>query len=262
MTTETTASAKEVSKDGLGIQRAVNRVIEALSKDGISKDKKNEQQNYSFRGIDDVYNALAPIIAAAGLNVFPTVKSRECEVRMTAKGTAMYSVVVEADFDFVAVEDGSRETVSTFGEAMDTGDKATNKALSAAYKYACIQTFCIPVRGEHDADKETPEETVPVSNQAPKGLLSSKPSQQSAVESYQEHKAEYAVTVPVLPNGTLDFDAFGADLEIALDGAKTLHDVGMLKKANAKTLNAMKDERPEMFEAMKAAFAKTGNNKA
>ena len=58
-------------------------------------------------------------------------------------------------FDFVAAADGSHHTVETFGEAADRSDKATSKAMSAAYKYA-IQAFCIPVRGLPDADRTSP----------------------------------------------------------------------------------------------------------
>jgi hypothetical protein len=60
-------------------------------------------------------------------------------------------------FDFVSADDGSMHEVVTFGEAMDSGDKATNKAMSAAYKYACMQAFCIPTEGDNDADAKTHE---------------------------------------------------------------------------------------------------------
>jgi hypothetical protein len=66
-------------------------------------------------------------------------------------------VTVEAEFDFVCAEDGSKHTVKTFGEAMDSGDKATNKAMSAAYKYAAFQAFAIPTEGDNDADAQTHE---------------------------------------------------------------------------------------------------------
>ena len=66
-------------------------------------------------------------------------------------------MTVEAEFDFVSAEDGSRHTVKTFGEAMDSGDKATNKAMSAAYKYAAFQAFSIPTEGDNDADAQTHE---------------------------------------------------------------------------------------------------------
>lgn len=69
----------------------------------------------------------------------------------------MFYVTVEAEFDFVCAEDGSKHVVRTFGEAMDSADKATNKAMSAAYKYAAFQAFAIPTEGDNDADAQTPQ---------------------------------------------------------------------------------------------------------
>ena len=66
-------------------------------------------------------------------------------------------MTVEAEFDFVSSADGSAHTVRTFGEAMDSGDKATNKAMSAAYKYAAFMTFAIPTEGDNDADATSHE---------------------------------------------------------------------------------------------------------
>ena len=40
---------------------------------------------------------------------------------------------------------------------MDRSDKSTNKAMSAAFKYACFQTFCIPTEEMRDADAESPQ---------------------------------------------------------------------------------------------------------
>lgn len=132
-------------------------VSEKLSKSGISKDKKNQQQGYSFRGIDDVYNALAPLLAEAKLCILPNVLERSIVERETKTGGALFYVTVKVDFAFVAAEDGSEHHVVTYGEAMDTGDKATNKAMSAAYKYAAMQAFCIPTEGDNDADNKTHE---------------------------------------------------------------------------------------------------------
>lgn len=142
------------------VYKAINAVQSELSKVGISKDKKNTQQGYSFRGIDDVFNALSPLLAKHGLCIFPRVLARECEERQTAKGGIIFYVTVEAEFDLVCAEDGSKHTVKTFGEAMDSGDKATNKAMSAAYKYAAFQTFAIPTEGDNDADAHTYEVAV------------------------------------------------------------------------------------------------------
>ncbi len=139
------------------VYHAINAVQHSLSKIGIAKDSKNTVQNFNFRGIDAVYNALSPLLAEHRLCILPRMISRLCEERVNAKGTALFYVTVEAEFDLVSAEDGSKHTIKTFGEAMDSGDKATNKAMSAAYKYACFQAFAIPTEGDNDADAQTHE---------------------------------------------------------------------------------------------------------
>lgn len=119
-----------------------------LAQTGIAK---NRTANFGkFRGIDDVYNALAPLLAEYRLTVMPRMIARDSVERTSKSGSALFYVTVEAEFDFVSADDGSLHTVRTFGEAMDSSDKATNKAMSAAYKYAAFMTFCIPTEGEAD----------------------------------------------------------------------------------------------------------------
>ena len=137
------------------VYQAIASVMAKLAVEGIGKDRKNEQQGYKFRGIDDVYNALAPILSEQGLCILPQVKSREVIERQTRNGGTLFYVNVDVDFHFVSVRDGSTHIVSMPGEAMDSADKATNKAMSAAYKYACLQAFCIPTEGDNDADGTT-----------------------------------------------------------------------------------------------------------
>lgn len=137
------------------VYQAINAVMADLAHEGISKARKNQQQGYQFRGIDDVYNTLSSILAKNGLTMLPRILSRSCEERTTAKGGVLFYVTVEAEFDLVCAEDGSRHTIRTYGEAMDSADKATNKAMSAAYKYAAMQAFCIPTEGDNDADATT-----------------------------------------------------------------------------------------------------------
>ncbi len=136
------------------VYAAIAAVAAQLAKDGISKSRKNEQQGFKFRGIDETLNALAPLLSSHGLVVLPRMLSRELTERQSRNGGVLFSVVVDAEFDFVAVEDGSKHTVKTYGEAMDSGDKATNKAMSIAYKYAAFLAFCIPVEGM-GADADT-----------------------------------------------------------------------------------------------------------
>lgn len=138
------------------VYKAINAVQADLSAVGITKDRRNMQgSGYNFRGIDDVYNAIAPLLAKHSLCILPRVISRECVERASKSGGALFYVTVEVEFDFVSAEDGSKHTVKTFGEAMDSGDKATNKAMSAAYKYAAFQAFSIPTEADNDADAHT-----------------------------------------------------------------------------------------------------------
>jgi len=140
----------------MSVYKAINAVQAELAKSGITKDRTNTQgSGYKFRGIDDVYNTIAPMLSKHGLCILPRVLSRQCEERQSKSGGALFYVTVEVEFDFVAAEDGSKHTVKTFGEAMDSGDKATNKAMSAAYKYAAFQAFSIPTEGDNDADGHT-----------------------------------------------------------------------------------------------------------
>lgn len=139
------------------VYSAIATVTANLSKEGIAKDRKNLQQGYAFRGIDDVYNALAPFLATARLCILPNVLERILVERNAKSGGVLFYVTVKVDFAFVSAEDASEHHVITYGEAMDSGDKATNKAMSAAYKYACMQAFCIPTEGDNDADSKTHE---------------------------------------------------------------------------------------------------------
>lgn len=134
------------------VYAAIAAISAKLSKRGIAKTRDNSEGGFKYRGIDDIYAGLAPLLAKHKLCVLPRVIERHCVERTSRGGDAVFQVAVRVAFDFVAVDDGSTHTVETYGEAIDDGDKATAKAMSAAYKYAAMQAFCIPT-GEADADK-------------------------------------------------------------------------------------------------------------
>lgn len=134
------------------VYQAISEVQAELAKTGIAKSRDNKQQGYKFRGIDEVYAALSPLLARYKLVIVPRVLDRQMVEFRSAKGSPLYNVTVRAEFDFVSALDGTTHTAATFGEAMDTADKATNKAMSAAYKYAAFMTFAIPTEGDNDAD--------------------------------------------------------------------------------------------------------------
>lgn len=150
------------------VYQAIAAVMEELATVGIGKNKKNQQQGFQYRGIDDVMNTLAPILAKHKLLILPRYSEREVIERTNSKGTALFYVTVKGQLDLVSAEDGSKHTVETFGEAMDSGDKSTNKAMSVAYKYGAFQAFCIPTEAV-DPDAETHE----VSTKKPSALSKS-----------------------------------------------------------------------------------------
>lgn len=121
----------------------------------IGKDKKNAQQGFMYRGIDDVMNALQPLLHKHGVFVVPEVIDHKREERQTKQGSNLIYSVCTIKYTFFA-SDGSSITAVVVGEGMDSGDKATNKAMAIALKYACFQVFCIPTEEMKDPDAETP----------------------------------------------------------------------------------------------------------
>jgi hypothetical protein len=122
----------------------------------IAKDRKNAQQGYAFRGIDDVYAALQGPLSKHGVFYVPAVINRESVERATRSGGTMVYTTLTVAYNFYA-PDGSSVRAIVVGEAMDSGDKSANKAMSAALKYAILQIFCIPCEANEDADGETHE---------------------------------------------------------------------------------------------------------
>lgn len=136
------------------IYDAISSVMAEIG--AISKEKKNQQQGFMYRGIDDVYNALQPALVKHKVFVTPFVENEIREERTNKNGTLMFYTRLEVLYKFYTV-DGSCVETKVIGEAMDSGDKATNKALSIAYKYACFQVFCIPTEELVDPDGESHE---------------------------------------------------------------------------------------------------------
>lgn len=119
----------------------------------IGKEKKNAQQGFKYRGVDDVMNALQPVMVQHGLFVVPEIIDQKREERQTNRGGNLIYSVCTVRYTFYA-KDGSSVQCVVIGEGMDSGDKATNKAMSIAFKYACFQVFCIPTEEMKDPDAE------------------------------------------------------------------------------------------------------------
>lgn len=135
----------------------------------VSKDKVNNAQGFKFRGIDDMINALYPALTKHGVFMTPRTTSYSQEIREVTRSNGKPGVdkhvSLMVEYDFYA-EDGSKITVGPIAaEGLDSGDKATNKALSAALKYALIQTFSVPTEDMAEADLDTPTISLPQSKQ-------------------------------------------------------------------------------------------------
>jgi len=120
----------------------------------IGKNRKNEQQGFKFRGIDDVMNELHSLFAGNEVIIIPEVQDVETTERTNQRGTTLFYVKARMKYTFVA-SDGSSVSSTIMGEAMDGGDKATNKAMSVALKYALLQMFLIPTEEDKDPDGVT-----------------------------------------------------------------------------------------------------------
>lgn len=121
----------------------------------ISKGRRNQEQGYAYRGIDDIYNELHDLFAQARVFVTCSVEHLERFTRTTAKGSILNVTVGRYLVRFTA-EDGSAVELLVAGEAQDSGDKATNKAASAALKYALMQTLLIPTADVKDSEADDP----------------------------------------------------------------------------------------------------------
>ena len=139
-------------------EKKIYKAISAVMQDVgyVGKDSTNPQQKYKYRGIDAVMNALQPAMIKNGIFVVPSVISKEREERVTKTGGFLIYSVLTIKYTFYA-EDGSSVEAIIIGEGMDSGDKATNKALSVGFKYACFQVFCIPTEEFIDSEVDSPE---------------------------------------------------------------------------------------------------------
>jgi len=138
----------------MNIYETISAVMSEIG--AIGKNSKNQTQGFMFRGIDAVMNAISPALQKYKLFIVPEVLEQTREERINAKGTTLLYSIIKVKYTFYA-EDGSNISATVIGEGMDSGDKATNKAMSIAFKYACFQVFCIPTEEMVDPDKESHE---------------------------------------------------------------------------------------------------------
>lgn len=137
------------------IYDAICGVMEDIG--AVGKNDLNKTQGFRYRGIDAVMNALNPAMIKNKVFCVPEILEQNREERQSTRGSMLIYSICRIRYRFFTT-DGSFVDAITVGEGMDSGDKATNKAMAIAFKYACFQTFCIPTEDlMDDPDKESPE---------------------------------------------------------------------------------------------------------
>jgi len=150
----------------------MSAVAKDLSIIGLGKDKRNTFSKYDFRSIDNVYQVLSPILVKHGVVICPVSISHENTREPTGKDDTMMQFCRATVTYQVSsgIENGEFIQIASVGEGFDSGDKAMNKAMSAAYKNMVVQTFCPPFEG-HSIDSESQDATVPMINDAQVALI-------------------------------------------------------------------------------------------
>lgn len=139
--------------EDLTVHQAIGRIIEEL--EPIGKNQRNKEQNYAFRGIDDVLKSIHPLFAKYGVFVAPSVIERQYEERLSARGNVGHCAHLHVKYKVYGPK-GDYIEASTWGEGLDYSDKATNKAMTAAFKYLLFELFAICDPSE-DSDSTTEE---------------------------------------------------------------------------------------------------------
>lgn len=142
----------------MNIYESITKIMEEIP--AIGKDQTNKTQGFKYRGIDDVMNTLQPLLSKNKVFIVPQILEQTREERTTNRGGNLIYSICKIKYIFYA-EDGTYIEAVTVGEGMDSGDKATNKAMAIAMKYALFQVFCIPTEEMKDPDGETPEGSKP-----------------------------------------------------------------------------------------------------
>lgn len=141
------------------IQVLLNKVMKEVQP--VAKNDRNVAQNFNFRGIDAVVNAVSPALKKHGVVVTPNVVDYQyATVEVGIKRTLMGHVRLTVEYTFTGPM-GDSLTTCVVSEAMDSGDKATAKAMSVAFRIALLQSLSLPT-DEPDPDHDTYERSAPI----------------------------------------------------------------------------------------------------
>ena len=219
--------------------QAINEVSKRVG--SLAKEGFNSHQQYNFRGIDQLITAVQPVLNEVGLVIIPRVITHESMDRHTDKNIQRWCTV-EVQYTLVGPAGDTTEAVMV-GEAVDTADKAMNKAMSNAAKYFYFQTFWFGVGGMDDGDFDHIEAT-PARSNGPASAPASAPTQprpaaastsRPATSSGSGNLATEPQTRKVwaMAHKTLNWDdsRMYQQIELAID--RSIADLALLTKSEA-----------------------------
>ena len=218
--------------------------VRAIGKDSTATNMAGKQM-YKVRGIDAVYNALNPVMSDLGLFIVPEVLDQTREERKTTNGGTLIYSILKIKFTMYA-PDGSNVSGVLIGEGMDSGDKASNKAMSIAMKYFAFQTFMIPTEELRDMD---PDATVH-ENIVPK-------KEQSALAAKVEKAAETPATVYIRKQirevqAKMNLDDYETARKLVIAWVSALVKSGAVKPVDWNTIKL--EEAEDLFDAIQKTF--------
>lgn len=141
------------------IYTALVAAMADIAKTGIAKTSRADLggAKVNFRGIEAAMNEMSVVLIRHGISVTPAYSDLTITERDKGGGKATRFVTVKGRFTFAAA-DGSSVACECYGEAMDSGDKATTKAQSVAFRTALFQQFVVPTMAmDPEADGEEEE---------------------------------------------------------------------------------------------------------
>jgi hypothetical protein len=117
---------------------------------GVAKKEKNTAQNFNFRGIDAVMNAVGPALRKHGGYLTQSIISVDYSTMASKNGGSLNIVRGIVQFNIFGSE-GEPVTGDVAAESFDSGDKATAKMMSVALRTFLLQALALPT-DEPDPD--------------------------------------------------------------------------------------------------------------
>lgn len=157
MTTKTEERVNGTALDGAATKPTIVEIISAVMAEvqAVGKDDRNNEQGYSFRGVDAVVNAVGPVFRRFGVVPVPILEQAGYRDVQTSRGKPSRECTVQVRYRFYGPAGDFLDAVVP-GESMDFGDKGTPKAMSVAYRIVLLQLLAIPTH-EPEPDSQSYE---------------------------------------------------------------------------------------------------------